>query len=121
MHRPSCRIQPEKKIDLSCSFERRPQWALRDDAGAEPSGSSGAGALVATFACPDGISIEAVFDNATDTVTVTLPDDTVTLPRVESASGARYSDGTTTFWNHGDEVLVEVDGKTVYESCVAEN
>ncbi len=75
----------------------------------------------ATFVCPDGTSIEAVFDNAADTVTVTLPDGTLTLPHVESGSGARYSDGTTTFWNKGDEALVEVDGQIVYESCVTQD
>jgi membrane-bound inhibitor of C-type lysozyme len=74
----------------------------------------------ATFVCPDGTSIPVVFDNTADTATVTLPDGTVTLPRAESASGARYSDGTTTFWNKGDEAFVEVNGETVYDNCVAQ-
>lgn len=74
----------------------------------------------ATFQCPDGEMIEAEFVG-TDEVVVVLPDqEAVTLPRVESASGARYSDGTTTLWNKGDEVMVEVDGETVLSECVAQ-
>lgn len=76
-----------------------------------------AAAIEATFVCPGGTSIDAVFDNAAGTVTVTLPDGAVTLPRVVSASGARYSDGQITFWNKGNEALVEVNGETVYASC----
>ncbi len=79
-----------------------------------------AAVIEATFVCPDGTSIPAVFDNGAGTVTVTLPDGELTLPQVVSGSGARYSDGTTTFWNNGNEALVEVNGETIYEGCVAE-
>ena len=64
--------------------------------------------------------MDTVFDNDAHTVTVTLPDGTVTLPQTPSGSGARYSDETTTFWNKGDEAMVEVNGETVYENCVAQ-
>ncbi len=75
---------------------------------------------MATFQCPDGEMIEADFVGA-DEVVVTLPDqEAMTLPRVESASGARYSDGITTLWNKGDEVMVEVDGDVVLSECVAQ-
>jgi membrane-bound inhibitor of C-type lysozyme len=75
---------------------------------------------MATFQCPDGETVEAEF-TGTDEVVVLLPDrEAMTLPRVESASGARYSDGTTTLWNKGDEVMVEVDGETVLSECVAQ-
>lgn len=89
-------------------------------AAAETVDAAAGDTIEATFVCPDGTSLDTVFDNAAQTVTVALPDGTVTLPRVESGSGARYSDGTTTFWNKGDEAFVEVDGETVYENCVAE-
>ena len=75
----------------------------------------------ATFVCPDGTSIDAVFDNAEESVTVTLPDGTVALPQVPSGSGAKYSDDTTTFWNKGDEAMVEVDDEIVYQNCVAQD
>ena len=32
------------------------------------------------------------------------------LPRAVSASGARYTDGTTLFWDRGREALVSVAG-----------
>lgn len=32
------------------------------------------------------------------------------LPQVVAASGTRYSDGFTTFWNKGDTAVVELDG-----------
>ncbi|PSN16280.1 hypothetical protein C7293_03490 [filamentous cyanobacterium CCT1] len=73
------------------------------------------------FACPGGETITAQFVGA-ETAIVTLPDqDPITLPATESASGARYSNGTTTLWNKGDEVLVEVDNTVVLSDCTAQN
>ncbi|MEO1068940.1 MAG: MliC family protein, partial [Cyanobacteria bacterium J06638_6] len=72
------------------------------------------------FDCPDGETITAQFTDTQEAI-VTLPDqDPVTLPIAESASGARYSDGTTTFWNKGDEALVEVDDAVVLSGCQAQ-
>ena len=82
--------------------------------------SEAATVIEATFVCPDGTSIPAVFDNVAGNVTITLPDGELTLPQVISASGARYSDDTTTFWNKGNEATIEVDGTMVYEGCVTE-
>lgn len=76
--------------------------------------------IQATFVCPDGPSIDAVFDNAAGTVTITLPEQTLTLPQVISGSGARYSDETTTFWNKGNEATVEINGEVVYAGCITE-
>jgi membrane-bound inhibitor of C-type lysozyme len=73
------------------------------------------------FQCPDGETVTAQF-NGTDTAIVTLPDqEPVTLAIAESASGARYSDGTTTLWNKGDEALVEVNGEVILSECKAQN
>jgi hypothetical protein len=44
----------------------------------------------------------------------------VRLPHVISGSGARYSDGKTTFWNKGRSVLVEVDDKIIVQDCMLE-
>ncbi len=52
-----------------------------------------------------------------DTAQVLLPDRSVVLPRVPAASGAKYSDGATVFWNKGDAALLEVNG-TTYRDCV---
>lgn len=77
---------------------------------------------VAVFTCPGGETIEAMFPaEMGDDVTVTLPgQEAMTLPQVEAASGAKYSDGTTTFWEQGGEALVEVDGEIVLEGCTTE-
>ncbi len=73
------------------------------------------------FNCPDGEIITAQFTDADEAI-VTLPDqEPVTLPATEAASGARYSDGTTTFWNKGDEAMVEVDDAVVLSGCQAQS
>ncbi len=75
---------------------------------------------MATFQCPDGEMIEAEFVGPDEVIVVLPGQETMTLPRVESASGARYSDDTTTLWNKGDEVMMEVDGEVVLSECVAQ-
>ncbi len=42
----------------------------------------------------------------------------MTLSRVEF--GSKYSHGSTTFWNKGDEALIEVNGELVYQGCIAQ-
>ena len=92
------------------------------DSGADAStaGTATPDVIDVTYACDDGVMVDAVYDNVNRTVTVTLPDGVLELPQAESASGARYSDGTTTFWSKGDEAFVQVDGETVIEGCVAQ-
>ena len=47
-----------------------------------------------------------------DAVWLFLPEQTVKLPRVRSASGAKYSDGETVFWTQGREARIELpDGR----------
>lgn len=51
-----------------------------------------------------------------------LPEETVSLPHVISASGAKYSNGETIFWNKGDGVIltlgVNSPGSKVHKNCV---
>ena len=71
------------------------------------------------FRCPQGETIEATFRDGT--VAVTLPDGTnAVLPQVISASGARYSDGTTTLWNKGNTVFIMNGEEITVQDCVAE-
>jgi len=52
-------------------------------------------------------------------VQMTLPDKSVlTLPRVVSASGAKYSNGTFTFWSKGNTAFVEQGDTVVLKDCV---
>lgn len=56
---------------------------------------------IASYRSPAGEVLTAAFDLDLDRVRVTLPDGRrVTLPLAPSGSGARYSDGTETFWEH---------------------
>jgi membrane-bound inhibitor of C-type lysozyme len=39
------------------------------------------------------------------------------LPRVPSASGAKYSEGNVTLRIEGDKASVEIDGQTEFKNC----
>lgn len=72
-----------------------------------------------SFRCPDGQPVMAQFHLPEDQfVNVRFAGREMRLPHVISGSGARYSDGTITFWNKGDSVLMEVDDKVVVQDCM---
>jgi membrane-bound inhibitor of C-type lysozyme len=72
-----------------------------------------------TFLCPDGQTVMAQFELPEDKfVNVRFAGRELRLPHVISGSGARYSDGKTTFWNRGKSVLMQVDDKTVVQDCM---
>ena len=74
-----------------------------------------------SFRCPDGQTVMAQFQLPEDQfVNVRFAGRELRLPHVISGSGARYSDGKTTFWNKGRSVLVEVDDKIVVQDCMLE-
>jgi membrane-bound inhibitor of C-type lysozyme len=74
-----------------------------------------------SFRCPDGQAVMAQFQLPEDQfVNVRFAGRELRLPHVISGSGARYSDGKTTFWNKGRSVLVEVDDKIVVQDCMLE-
>ena len=64
--------------------------------------------MAARFDC-DTLALTATFHE--DRVVIELPERSITLPHVVSASGARYSDGPVTFWNKGREASFEMDGR----------
>jgi putative lipoprotein len=72
-----------------------------------------------SFRCPDGQTVMAQFQLPEDQfVNVRFAGRELRLPHVISGSGARYSDGETTFWNRGKSVLMEVDDKIVVRDCM---
>jgi membrane-bound inhibitor of C-type lysozyme len=74
-----------------------------------------------SFRCPDGQTVMAQFQLPEDQfVNVRFGGRELRLPHVISGSGARYSDGKTTFWNKGRAVLMEVDEKVVVQDCMLE-
>jgi membrane-bound inhibitor of C-type lysozyme len=42
------------------------------------------------------------------------------LERARAASGAKYSDGTLEFWEHGGEAMLRKDGQKIYQNCALE-
>jgi membrane-bound inhibitor of C-type lysozyme/uncharacterized membrane protein len=69
------------------------------------------------YQCEDGRYVVAHYRDPTDEIWLFLPGETVRLPHVPEASGAKYSDGATTFWSKDREAtLEEGDGGPV--GCV---
>ena len=73
-----------------------------------------------SFSCPDGRTVLAEFEPKDEFVNVQFAGRDLRLPKTISASGARYSDGKTTFWNKGRSALMEVNDKMVAQDCVLE-
>ena len=74
--------------------------------------SPGASTINARFTC-DKLTVSVSFESSEPSRAVlSMPGRTMTLPQVVAASGARYSDGTTTFWNKGREATFELDGRS---------
>ena len=71
--------------------------------------SPAASTINARFTC-DELTVSVAFEPSR--VVLSLPGRTITLPQAVSASGARYSDGATTFWNKGREATFEFDGRS---------
>ena len=70
------------------------------------------------YACADLRWFDARFPTR-DSATVVLDrGDTLALPIAVSASGARYSDGTTVAWFRGmDEAFIQENDATTYADC----
>jgi len=71
-------------------------------------------ALTYVYHCDSGYTFTARVTG--DDSWLFLPGMTVRTPRVTSASGVRYSDGSTTFWSKGDKASLEHDGNS-YRNC----
>ncbi|MFU9138593.1 MliC family protein [Erwinia tasmaniensis] len=63
------------------------------------------------------LPLTVVLDNAREEVNLILDGNPVTLKQEVSASGARYSDGTYTFWSKGDEAFIERNDKPIINDC----
>lgn len=77
-----------------------------------------------TYNC-DGEMVKADFDNAVEPSIATIylvdRDKSMTLPNVESASGAKYSDSEFTFWTHQGEALLSIEGTDKSLNCQEES
>lgn len=66
-----------------------------------------AGPRVVAYDCP-GFSFRVELSR--ERALLLLPGRSLALPAVPSASGAKYSDGTQTFWTRSDETSLHLDG-----------
>lgn len=66
------------------------------------------------YECPDGFGFVVRIEG--ETAWLFLPRKTLSLPHVASGSGARYSDGTVSYWGKGEEALLEA-GDEVHRGC----
>ena len=66
--------------------------------------------LTTRFDCAGGIVTATFHENR---AVLDVAARTLTLPHVMAASGARYTDGMSTFWSKGRGATFETDGRTV--------
>jgi membrane-bound inhibitor of C-type lysozyme len=72
----------------------------------------------AVYQCDEAKGFSAkYFDN--ETVQATFGSKVVVLPQIQSASGAKYSNGSVTISTKGDAGTVEVGGAPLFTHCVA--
>jgi membrane-bound inhibitor of C-type lysozyme/uncharacterized membrane protein len=73
-----------------------------------------AGTRTYFFACEEGGDFVVRLEGRS--VWVFAPEGTRELPQVPAGSGAKYSDGTVTFWSRGAEAMLDFPGKS-YRAC----
>ena len=66
------------------------------------------------YECSNGFTFTARLDH--ENAYLFLPDKTVRLIHVPSASGVKYSNDLITFWSKGEEALLDIGG-TIYRNC----
>jgi membrane-bound inhibitor of C-type lysozyme len=75
-----------------------------------------------SYHCEGGKTVSIRYQKESDSVLVWLSsqgDKPIMLPHVTSGSGAKYSDGKTTFWEKGGTAFVEVNEKIILRECKA--
>jgi len=71
---------------------------------------------VAVYVSEQGQRLTARFDIPGNTVRLVLPGGKrLTLPVAMSGSGARYSNGAQTFWEHQGSAIYEEGGRLLFE------
>jgi membrane-bound inhibitor of C-type lysozyme len=69
------------------------------------------------YQCDEGKTLSVEFDTRREMVMLTINRRWIYLPRVPSASGAKYSDGNTIFWLKGETATIEIDKGNRYQNC----
>lgn len=81
--------------------------------------STGTGPSSFSYGCGGEVRFVATMEKGGESVRLLLPDTTVTLPRVVSASGARYGEGPYIYWSHGEGARLETPEQT-FTACVSD-
>lgn len=76
---------------------------------------AGCGRQGVEFVCADGARLTVIATPST--VQVRTGDTTRTLTLVQSASGAKYSNGTLTFWSKGNEAFLMSGDSVIHSIC----
>ena len=79
------------------------------------------------YSCPDGYRFEVRYSGGGESAELRVPaapgaaedspGQSLRLTREITASGARYSDGTTALWTKGIMAMIEVDSIIVHRDC----
>lgn len=71
------------------------------------------------FVCADGTRavIRYPADDDAATARLSFADRRIALERARSASGARYTAGTFTWWEKGGVAFMEEDGTVIHDDC----
>lgn len=72
------------------------------------------------YACPGGTLLFATFFPDDVRMRLTVDGTDYDLPRLISASGARYGSAGVTFWSKGREALFQRPGHSTYSACIAQ-
>jgi len=76
---------------------------------------AGCGRQRVEFVCADGARLMVIA--TASTVQIRTGDTTRTLTLVQSASGAKYTNGTLTYWSKGNESLLMVGDSIIHSAC----
>lgn len=89
---------------------------------ADPAASAPTAVEPASFSygCAGEYRFVATVESGGESVRLLLPDTSVTLAQVVSASGARYGEGPYAFWSHGQEARLETPEQT-FTGCISDD
>ena len=71
-----------------------------------------------SYRCEEGKGFVAAY-LSNDDMRATFGSKEFVLPQVESASGAKYSNGSVTVFTKGDEAMVDLGNQPFFRGCVA--
>jgi membrane-bound inhibitor of C-type lysozyme len=69
------------------------------------------------YKCADGTRFDVLMYPAGDQVKLELGGVMYELKQVRTASGAKFSDGTTSYWSKGRDATIERGGKVMHRDC----